>query len=86
MTNERYVISERSGRLKKKIRIRRKRPVSVWYKLVRMVKKPWVVLTFILGMIAAVYWSMDGVAKKSTKSPVGNAAAINKSLNEKTGQ
>jgi hypothetical protein len=51
-----------------------------------MVKKPWVVLTFILGMIAAVYWSMDGVAKKSTKSPVGNAAAINKSLNEKTGQ
>lgn len=86
MTKERYVISERSGRLKKKIRIRRKRSAPLWSKLLRLIKKPWVVLLFILGMIAAVYLSMDGVAKKSTKSPVGNAADLNKSLNEKTGK
>lgn len=86
MTNERYVISERSGRLKKKIRIRRKRPVSLWNKALRLIKKPWVVLLFILGMIAAVYLSMDGVGKKSTKSPVKNAADVNSRLKEKTGQ
>lgn len=86
MSQERYVISERSGRLKKKIRVRRKHSVPIWKQMLRMVKKPWVVSLFIMALIGIVYRSMDAVGKKSSKSPVKNAVDLNNRVREKTGQ
>lgn len=83
---DKYSISSRSGRLKKKVRIKKaKKQKSFFTRFFDFIKNPWIVLIFVLSFGLAIYYLMGSTGKKSGRNPVENAKNINQSIKDKKG-
>ncbi|MFN5628395.1 MAG: hypothetical protein ACK48W_03830 [Bacteroidota bacterium] len=84
---DKYSISSRSGRLKKKVRVKKeKKKKSVFTLFINYIKNPWVVLIFVVLFGLTVYFLLGETGTKSGRSPVENAKNVNQSVKEKKGK
>jgi hypothetical protein len=84
---DKYSISSRSGRLKKKVRVKKeKKKKSVFTVFIKFIKNPWVVFIFVTFFGIAVYYLLGETGKKSGRSPAENAKNVNQVVNEKKGR
>lgn len=87
MSGDKYSISPRSGRLKKKVRIKKKKKdFNIKTSILNIIKNPWVVLIVVVTFGFAVYKLMGETGRKSGNSPLMNAEDINKKVKEKKGR
>lgn len=83
---DKYSISSRSGRLKKKVRVKKeKKHTSIFTVVINFIKNPWVVLIFVIMFGLGIYFLMGQTGKKSGRSPVENAKNVNQSVKDKKG-
>lgn len=85
MSEDKYTISKRTGRLKKRIRYKKKKKKNYAKLALKFIKHPLVVLLLILLMASVVYFSITESGQGSRRSPASNAAGINRAINEKNG-
>jgi hypothetical protein len=85
MSEDKYTISKRTGRLKKRIRYKKKKKKNFAKIVLKFVKHPLVVLLLILLMASVVYFSINESGQGSGRTPASNAVPINKDLEEKKG-
>ena len=84
---DRYSISSRSGRLKKKVRVKKeKKKKSIFTVVINFIKNPWVVFIFVTLFGIAIYFLLGETGTKSGRSPVDNAKGINQSVKDKKGK
>lgn len=86
-SGDKYVISERSGRLKKKIRLKKKsNKKSIWPTVKKIMLNP-LLLIVVAAIFALFIWKeMGQTGKKSGYRPLKNAEGINNQVYQKKGQ
>ncbi len=85
MSEDKYTISKRTGRLKKRIRYKKKKKKNFAKIVLKFIKHPLVVFILILLMASVVYFSISESGQGSGRTPASNAVPINKALKEKKG-
>jgi Trk-type K+ transport system membrane component len=84
---DKYSISSRSGRLKKKVRIKKaKKKTNIFSKFFNFIKNPWVVFVFVTIFGITIYYLIGETGKKSGRSPAENAKNVNQVVKEKKGK
>jgi hypothetical protein len=86
MSEDKYTISKRTGRLKKKIRYKKKKKKPFKKIFLQIVLHPLFVLFLIASMAAALYFSMRDPGQATRRQPTKNAVGINNEINQKKGQ
>jgi hypothetical protein len=85
--SDKYSISSRSGRLKKKVRVKKaKKKAGIFTIVFSFIKNPWVVFIIVVSFGITVYFLMGESGKKSGRSPVENAKNVNQSVKDKKGK
>jgi hypothetical protein len=85
--SDKYSISSRSGRLKKKIRVKKaKKKAGIFTIVFSLIKNPWVVFVIVLAFGLSVFFLMGESGKKSGRLPVENAKKVNQSVKDKKGK
>jgi hypothetical protein len=84
---EKYIISERSGRLKKRVRIKKKsKKKKIWPTVLKILTNP-ILLLGVIAVFAFFIWrEMGQTGKKSGYRPLKNAEEINNKVYQKKGQ
>jgi len=81
---DKYSISSSSGRLKKKVRVKKeKKKINILNVLFNLIKNPWVIFIFVSIFGYVIYFFMGETGKKSGRSPVKNAENVNQVVREK---
>ena len=83
MENEMYEISPNSGRLRRKMRIKKHKPKKkLKRRIISFIQHPIFIFSIVATTGVIVYYSLQEPAKKSGKNPTGKSVIINNKIQE----